>query len=931
MLRIKLRYDDVDAMVQKFAPNVGKNGLFLPTKTLQTVGTEIKFELRLSNDQPVLVGLGRVKAAKAPDPANPRAAFGLAIELMRVTREGREVIIRMIERRRQLGLPDVAIPMPEDVEASKRADVETQPRAELAAIVKEAAPAADSAPILETPPPKVLPVPRVTPSGSFTAPRAPVTKETVRPTAPSLAPEPLRAKRPKMAELIAQASGPVVVATDVPELDEHVDVERAMARARALAGGDVDAELEALRETSAAPLVEISIEAASAELARQLGGAAISRRTRLPVPAIGTSEMPAAAPPALPSEDQPAVAGEAPPVESSVAAAAELAPPEAIASEVDPPAGELPPAAEAPAEPAPIPTEAPVEAVAGRELFATRGSAIEIARESTVIGQVPLVRSEDAPPVAPVADVPVATEVVAALEARPTAEIVDVDPELDAFDKALDAARIHTGVAIDAAPDDDEDIAELDPDDIEELPGESTQIGAVASAIDPRVGVAEPMHLEQSLDRQLDEAEGENDIARSIAAAAQVYEAELGQTPTGDEEIDDLDVLAEADVAPDPGADLLQQALGPYEDPNGAVGYAETPMFSRGVDAEGNPIAVDATGRPILDDNGDIIYIDDNGYSIYGQTPAAAYFAPQPETAYQPALAPEHLDPNEFPETVAPNPDDPFANAYTEAPQYADPNTYADPSAYGSDSNAFQPAPDPSGFTYTPDPDEPARPQPAPKPYARDLDIATRPGEVALPAAAYPERPSSEFDFAANLDLDDDSLPPGPPMPYPAGYEQPSEYTFAEKLPVRAPSFAEVPHTPGLDEALEFDEPHQFQSHTPAQPEPRRRSSRYPTPNPESIDFDEPHAFARQDENDDLESALSTLDVDLDHLEIPPEKRRRATRERESRPLPGMPPARAQIDPPTVRPTGEDLQRIARKPAVKDDDDDGVLIDFDDD
>ena len=152
VLRIKLRYDDVDAMVQRFAPNVGKSGLFLPTRSLQPVGTEIKFELRIANDTPVLVGLGRVKAAKAPDPANPRATFGMAIELLRVTREGRDVIIRMIERRRAMGLADVAIPMPEDLEAAKRGDVDTAPRADSAAIVRDGmAGAADSAPILATP------------------------------------------------------------------------------------------------------------------------------------------------------------------------------------------------------------------------------------------------------------------------------------------------------------------------------------------------------------------------------------------------------------------------------------------------------------------------------------------------------------------------------------------------------------------------------------------------------------------------------------------------------------------------------------------------------------------------------------------------------------------------------------------------------------
>src|SRR5215212_3697525 len=130
VLRIKLRYDDVEAMVQRFAPNVGKSGLFLPTKSIQPIGTEVKFELRLANDTPALVGIGKVKHVKRPDPANPKAAFGMAIELMRVSREGREVIIRMIERRRAMGLADVAIPIPEDTDTARRSEVDSQPRAE---------------------------------------------------------------------------------------------------------------------------------------------------------------------------------------------------------------------------------------------------------------------------------------------------------------------------------------------------------------------------------------------------------------------------------------------------------------------------------------------------------------------------------------------------------------------------------------------------------------------------------------------------------------------------------------------------------------------------------------------------------------------------------------------------------------------------------
>src|SRR6185436_9441166 len=84
-------------------------------------------------------------------------------------------------------------------------------------------------------------------------------------------------KRVAVNEIIESASGPVAsVAVGVPGLDDDVDVAAALARARSLAGTSPDAELDALAEAAAAPR-EISIEAASAELARQLGGHAVRR------------------------------------------------------------------------------------------------------------------------------------------------------------------------------------------------------------------------------------------------------------------------------------------------------------------------------------------------------------------------------------------------------------------------------------------------------------------------------------------------------------------------------------------------------------------------------------------------------------------------------------------------------------------------------
>ena len=296
VLRIKLRYDDVESMVQRFAPNVGKSGLFLPTKSLQPVGAEVKFELRITDDTPVLVGLGRVKAAKAPDPAAPRAAFGMAIELMRVTRESREVILRMLERRRQLGLPEVGIPMPADIDASRRSEV-------VDTSVKDTASAAVPAPQAtydSGPSEALLTAPRRQ-SGSIAVAKLHVIE--------ALGPEPARRKRLAVHEVIESASGPIVSVVSVPGLDDDVDVGAVLARARALAGGNLDAELEALREVAAAPL-EINIEAASAELARQLGGKAVRKADRSArwAPPPSTISAPVVAP-------EPIVAKEEPPPE----------------------------------------------------------------------------------------------------------------------------------------------------------------------------------------------------------------------------------------------------------------------------------------------------------------------------------------------------------------------------------------------------------------------------------------------------------------------------------------------------------------------------------------------------------------------------------------------------------------------------------------
>ena len=850
VLRIKLRYDDVAAMVHRFAPNVGKSGLFIPTRSLQPIGTEVKFELRLSNDQPVLVGLGRVKASKAPDPANPRAAFGMAIELMRVTREAREVIMQMLERRRAMGLADVAIPMPEDVESARRADVETQPRADTGAIVASAMVVPDSAPILvarpsQKPPEALLTAPRPS-SGQAMAPRS-----STRPSAPALAPEPARAKRQRFAEVMATAgdrSG-ALAAIAVPGLDDDVDIERAMMRARALAGAsDLDAELAALREPVATPFVDISIEAASAALARALGGAAVSKRAGAVavVPALGA-------------------------VEASIVAPA-LAEPE----------GEL--------------------------------AAEQLVIESGPVELEPAQRARTEP-----------------------ALIVDDEPDqdLESFSNALDAARVVTGVATPVLALREDSIDELDPDDLEELPGESTQIGQVSGVLDSQLGTAAVARQDQvdvAVDRQLVAAEADDtELAASIRAAAAAYEAELAAVPEvhadfEEEEISDLDVLAEADAS---DADLLT-SNGERESAEAAPAYAPP--------AEYPPHEHPAVSEP--------------GYPAHDPS---AYARADPAPA-------ELADP------VA----DPAATDLTDPAHLTDRADRAR-ALFGADVDPVTRIGDDDGTASSPATRSTPLVRPVATPVVRTPTRAVIKRRAATPEPVRGKPVNDDFDFASHLDLgdDDDGHPAAPSLTDSDAYSGAGDYTFAEGLTYIPPVFVEPP---GLDAALDFDDPHQFETQTP---EPRERRGRAPSRaratlagtrryradeppdagpdvgpdvGPDAgIDFDEPHRFAEPAPAslDELESALSTLDVDLDHLEVPqatrsPRARRSSTGVTS---LPGMPPERApvtdrpnrtpkrrgQAGQPGQRATAAPAKKAARPPRAPTLDDGGVLIDFDDD
>ena len=183
-----------------------------------------------------------------------------------------------------------------------------------------------------------------------------------------------------------------------------------------------------------------------------------------------------------------------------------------------------------------------------------------------------------------------------------------------------------------------------------------------------------------------------------------------------------------------------------------------------------------------------------------------------------------------------------------------------------------------------------------------DADLLGAHGEADANRPARAATPAPSEDFAARLEFSDEverqSYSDIGARPSPNIYDPPSGgYTVAE-------------HDPGGQE-LDFDEPHAFS----------RR--------------EEPHVYSRREEPDavprrdsDLEKALSALDVDLDDFSAAREGSKPVA-------LPGLPvhrgtSARKEPAQPTVRGVSAKIQRPG-KPRRLPTEDDGVLIDFDDD
>jgi molecular chaperone DnaK len=105
LVRVRLKYPDVETLIERFSPNVTRGGIFLASRDPRPVGTAIRFEVSLLGGQVVMAGEGKVTWVKEYDPATPTRPHGMGVSFTRLDSNCREMWKRLIERREATARP----------------------------------------------------------------------------------------------------------------------------------------------------------------------------------------------------------------------------------------------------------------------------------------------------------------------------------------------------------------------------------------------------------------------------------------------------------------------------------------------------------------------------------------------------------------------------------------------------------------------------------------------------------------------------------------------------------------------------------------------------------------------------------------------------------------------------------------------------------
>ena len=101
VVRVRLRYPDLETFIEKYAPNVTRGGIFLASREPRPVGEVLRFEVLLRQGGPVLSGQGRVTWVKEFNPAEPHRPYGMGVQFLRIDPSAQSVLDRLLQRKQQ--------------------------------------------------------------------------------------------------------------------------------------------------------------------------------------------------------------------------------------------------------------------------------------------------------------------------------------------------------------------------------------------------------------------------------------------------------------------------------------------------------------------------------------------------------------------------------------------------------------------------------------------------------------------------------------------------------------------------------------------------------------------------------------------------------------------------------------------------------------
>jgi uncharacterized protein (TIGR02266 family) len=114
-VRIRLRFASFDALIDKFAPNVTRGGVFIASRTPLPIGSTFAFEIQLAGGEVALAGDGKVTWVKAFDPAAPQKPHGMGVQFLRLDNPSRDLLNKILARKAATAAPPGATaraPMP---------------------------------------------------------------------------------------------------------------------------------------------------------------------------------------------------------------------------------------------------------------------------------------------------------------------------------------------------------------------------------------------------------------------------------------------------------------------------------------------------------------------------------------------------------------------------------------------------------------------------------------------------------------------------------------------------------------------------------------------------------------------------------------------------------------------------------------------------